>query len=233
MSDLSPIPALPPAPAEPARPPGWWSRLVHRRAARDARLLAAHHAETTERARRAQIALVRDGYHLGPVPYGYLPLRVGAAHGTPRRGIRLLLDPGPASMVTAIYRWRIEDRLTPHAIATRLRSVETPALLRVDPVTRFPRPWTPDAVTRVLANPTYTGATVWGRTHAGRPVPPDEWVIRRGAHQPIIDGVTFYRAQLLAPPGTGVFSVQLPPWTFTPHPPTGPGNTGSDRKPIA
>ncbi|MCM3885172.1 recombinase family protein [Frankia sp. R82] len=233
MSDLSPIPALPPAPAEPARPPGWWSRLVHRRAARDARLLAAHHADTTERARHAQIALVRDGYHLGPIPYGYLPLRVGPRRGGERRRIRLLLDPGPASVVVAIYRWRIEDRLTPHAIATRLRSVETPAVLRIDPATGFPRPWTSNAVTRVLANPTYTGATVWGRTHAGRPVPPDAWVIRLGAHQPIIDGATFYHAQLLAPPGAGVFSVQLPPWAFTESPPTDQGNTDSSREPSA
>jgi hypothetical protein len=231
MSDLTPIPALPPAPTEPASSPGWWSRLVHRRAARAERLLAAHHAQTTERARLAQIALVRGGYHLGPIPYGYLPLHVPAPGGG-RRRVRLVVDLGPASVVAAIYHWRIEDRLTPRAITTRLRGIPDPTLLPVDPASGLPRPWSPAAVARILANPVYTGATVWGRTHAGRPVPPDEWVICLGAHQPIIDGRTFYRAQLLAPPGTGIFSAQLPPWEFAADPPTEPGNTDREQGPI-
>jgi len=228
MSDLSPIAALPPAPTEPARQPGWWSRLVHRRAAREARLLAAHHAQTTERARRAQIAIVRGGHHLGPVPYGYLPLHVGP---TAQRRVRLVVDSGRASVVAAIYHWRIEDRLTPTAITTRLRGLAHPTIAPVDPTTGFPRPWTPSTVARILANPIYTGATVWGRTRAGRPVPPDEWIICRGAHQPIIDGRTFFRAQLLAP-GTGIFSAQLPPWEFAADPQTDPG-TGDRRGPLA
>ena len=70
MFDPSPVPALPSSPTEPARAPGWWWRLLHRRATRDAELLAAHHAWTTERAREAQIAIVRAGYHLGPIPFG-------------------------------------------------------------------------------------------------------------------------------------------------------------------
>ncbi|ORT54594.1 recombinase family protein, partial [Frankia sp. KB5] len=81
-------------------------------------------------------------------------------------------------------------------------------------------------------NPVYTGATVWGRTRAGQHVPPDEWVICLGAHQPIIDGRTFHHAQLLAPPGTGIFSAQLPPWEFV-DPPTDPGNTDGGQGPIA
>jgi hypothetical protein len=230
MSDLSPIPALPPAPTEPTRPAGWWSRLVHRRAAREARLLAAHHAQTTERARLAQIALVRDGYHLGPIPYGYLPLHVPVAG---RRRVRLVVDLGPASVVAAIYHWRIEDRLTPRAITTRLEGSLDPSLGPVDPASGLPRPWSPAAVARILANPVYTGATVWGRTRAGRPVPPDEWVICLGAHQPIIDGRTFHRAQLLAPAGTGIFSVRLPPWEFVADPSTDPENTGGGQGPIA
>jgi len=142
MSDLSPIPALPPAPTGPARPPGWWSRLVHRRAAREARLLAAHHAQTTERARLAQIALVRGGYHLGPIPYGYRQLHVPAPGGG-RHRVRLVVDFGPASVVSAIYHWRIDDRLTPRAITTRLHGIPDPTLLPVDPTSGLPRPWAP------------------------------------------------------------------------------------------
>jgi len=227
MSDLSPIPSLPPAPDEPAARPGWWWRLVHRRTTREAQLLAAHHAWTTDRARRAQIAIVREGYHLGPIPYGYLQRRVPTQDAGHRR-VRLAVNPGRASVVAAIYRWRIEDRLTTRSITTRLHGLAHPALTLRDPNTGDPRPWTPAAVTHILANPVYTGATVWGRTRAGRPVPPDEWVIRLGAHQPIIDGRTFHRAQLLAPPGTGIFTPLLPPWEFTDGPPARPSrSTGS------
>ncbi|WP_261561839.1 recombinase family protein, partial [Frankia tisae] len=75
-------------------------------------------------------------------------------------------------------------------------------------------PWTPEAVARVLTNPAYTGATVWGRTTGRRPVPPDEWIICPYAHQPIIDGRTFFHAQLIARPGTGFISPNLPAWEF-------------------
>lgn len=237
MSDLSPIPALPPAPPAQTPQPGWWSRLIHRRAAREARaareqarLLAAHHAWTTERARRAQIDIVLAGYHLGPVPYGYLPLRVGPAK---QRRVRLVVDPGPASVVAAIYHWRIDDRLTPTAITTRLRGLAHPTLAPIDPTTGFPRPWTSGTVARILANPVYTGAAVWGRTQAGRPVPPDLWIIRPGAHQPIIDGRTFHHVQLLAPRGAGIFSAQLPPWEFPRDQSADSGGGSSSDRPIA
>ncbi|WP_242424911.1 recombinase family protein, partial [Frankia sp. EI5c] len=203
-----------PAPPAPQRRPSRWWRLTHPRTARQARLLAAHHAWTTERARQAQIDLVRAGYHLGPVPYGYFAVRVLPPYGVQRRRVRLVIDPVPASIVAAIYRWRVDDRLSARAITTRLRGIEDLALTPVDTATGFPRPWTPAAVTRVLTNPVYTGATVWGRTVAGRPVPPEGWIICPHAHEPIIDGQTFHQAQQLAAPGTGVFSPLLPPWRF-------------------
>lgn len=230
MSDLLPIPALPPAPPAPQRRPGWWWRLTHPRATRQARLLAAHHVWTTERARAAQIDLVRAGFHLGPVPFGYLPHRVTVpvpdADGQPRRRVRLVLDPGPATVVATIYRWRVDDRLSLLSIATRLHGLGNLFFTLVDPATGRPRPWTSTAVSRVLANPVYTGATVWGRTRGGQPVPPEHWVVCPHAHQPIIDGRTFFHAQLLATPGTAILSPHLPPWEF----PTDPRNpeTGTE-----
>ncbi|MEX5637700.1 hypothetical protein AB1460_35255, partial [Parafrankia sp. FMc2] len=126
MSDLLPIPALPPAPPEPQHRPGRWWRLTHPRAARRARLLARHHAWTTERARQAQIDLVRAGYHLGPVPFGYRAHRVTVsdANGVMRRRVRLVIDPASAATVGMIYRWRIEDRLNPVS-SHHLRANET------------------------------------------------------------------------------------------------------------
>ncbi|MBL7490560.1 hypothetical protein I6A60_01605 [Frankia sp. AgB1.9] len=150
MSDLLPISALPPAPTEPGARPGWWARITHRHAARQARTLAAHHAWTTDRARHAQIALVRDGYHLGPIPYGYLALRVTPSRGAPRRQIRLLIDPRRAAVVAAIYQWRIADRLPTRAITTRLRDGADLNTTDID-ATGFPRPWSTATVTRLLA----------------------------------------------------------------------------------
>ncbi|ABW11968.1 Recombinase [Parafrankia sp. EAN1pec] len=233
MSDL-PIPALPPAPPAPPRRPGWWWRLTHPSASRQARLLADHHAWTTERARQAQIDLVRAGFHLGPVPFGYRAQRVTVfdLHGQPQRRVRLIVDPGriAAAVVATIYQWRVDDQLSPAAIATRLRSIpRMPS--PIDPATRTPRAWTTDRVSRVLANPVYTGAAVWGRTHGRRPVPPDQWIVCRNAHEPIIDGWTFHRAQLLATPGTAILSPHLPPWEFLADPPTDPGTYGDDSGP--
>ncbi|ORT47122.1 recombinase family protein [Frankia sp. KB5] len=203
MSDLSPIAALPPAPTLPARRPSWWWRLTHRRATRlqaqQARLLADHHARTTERARAAQLDLARAGFSLGPVPFGYRPLRVTVpdSNGRHRRRIRLTFDPLTAPTVALIYQWCVDDLLDPTAIAHRLRAEPTWYPTRIDPTTRNPRPWDTRAVARILTNPVYTGATIWGRTHGGQPVPPDRWVICRHAHEPIIDARTFYRAQVM------------------------------------
>jgi hypothetical protein len=227
MSDLLPVPALPPTPPDRERQPGWWWRLTHRRVRREARAVAAHHAWTTERARAAQVDLVRAGYHLGPVPYGYLPDQVSVLDpdGQRRRRVRLVLDPGPAAIIAMIFRWRIDDRLTPGFIVNRLRIVDDLHSV-VDPATGVPRSWTSTSVGRVLANPVYTGATIWGRTHAGQLVPAEHWVVCPHAHQPIIDGRTFYRAQLLAPRETAVISPHLPPWEFAVDPPTDPGFGG-------
>jgi hypothetical protein len=204
MSDLLPIPALPPAPVEPAARLDRWWRFLHPRAARQARVLAAHHAWTTDRARCAQIALVRDGYHLGPIPYGYLPLRVPPSDATPGRRTRLATDPERAWVVATIYEWRIADRLPTRTITARLRGSADLVPVDVD-AAGFPRPWTAAAVTRLLANPVYTGVTVWGRTRGGQPVPPAEWILGPNAHQPIIDTRTFFLAQQVAPPDAGAF----------------------------
>ncbi len=75
--------------------------------------------------------------------------------------------------------------------------------------TGTPRPWTTKTLNRLLANPTYIGASVWGRTLAGRPIPPDQWIICRGAHPPIVSEEIFRQAQLLAPPATRALLPEL------------------------
>jgi Recombinase len=75
-----------------------------------------------------------------------------------RTKTRLLLDPGRAPAVAAIFTWRTEDRLGAHAITCRLEA--RPDL--------YPPPgkagrWTEASVHAILANPKYTGHMVFGR----------------------------------------------------------------------
>lgn len=144
MSDR-PIPTLPPAPTTAPTPPSRSWRWLHPFAARRARLLARHHAWTTERARQAQIDLVRAGYHLGPAPFGYRAhhVTVPDAHGVMRRRIRLVIDPAPAATVAMIYRWRIEDRLNHTAIVTRLTVEPDWYPTPLDPYSHPPAPGPP------------------------------------------------------------------------------------------
>uniref|UniRef100_UPI002AD2FEAA recombinase family protein n=1 Tax=Frankia sp. Cr1 TaxID=3073931 RepID=UPI002AD2FEAA len=201
----------------------WTHPFARRRTERQARILADYHAQTTARARQAQIDLVRAGYHLGPAPYGYRPLHLPVVDedGTIRRRTCLAVDPTTAGTIMAIFQLRVTGQLAPAAIARRLADEPGWYPAPTDPTTGDRRPWSAHLVGRILANPVYTGATVWGRTAGGRPMPPDTWVICSYAHEPIIDGRMFFRAQLLAPPGTGVITPALPPWEF-------PGAAGHD-----
>ncbi len=158
-----------------------------------AAVLAAHHAETTQRARQAIIELVRAGYQIGPTPYGYRALRIRITDATGHGRFRVVLVPDwrTAAVVAQIFYWRADQGLGFRAIARRLSAEPG----------RYPSPsgsgpWTPGAVRRVVTNPRYTGRQVWARTVAGRPVPAEQWVTSAPmVHEPLIDNRTFHRAQ--------------------------------------
>ena len=128
-----------------------------------------------------------DGWNIGPAPYGYCPDRhqhpaaLKAAQGLTRT--RLIPDPERGPVVTRIFDWRVNHRLSVPTIAWKLNS---------DPVA-YPAPgWTEATVSAILRNPKYTGYMVYGRTRAipgakprprgarkkrpARPVPPDQWI---------------------------------------------------------
>ncbi|MCE7011672.1 recombinase family protein [Kibdelosporangium philippinense] len=159
--------------------------------------LAAHHVETTRRARQVMVELVRAGYQIGPPPYGYRALRVRVTDPTGHSKLRAVLVPDwqTAAVVTQIFSWRADHGLTFTAIAARLNS---------DP-RQYPAPsptgrWTAKAVRRILTNVKYTGRQVWARTVAGRPAPVQQWVTSAPkVHEPLVDERTFRRAQ----PGPG------------------------------
>lgn len=155
--------------------------------------LAAHHAETTRRARRAMVELVRAGYQVGPPPYGYRALRVRVTDQTGRSRLRAVLVPDwrTAGVVSAIFGWRADHGLGFADIAKRLNA----------DARQYPPPaqtgrWTAKTVRRIVTNPKYVGRQVWARTVAGRPTPVEHWVSSGpNAHEPLVDPRTFQRAQ--------------------------------------
>lgn len=73
-------------------------------------VLAAHHAETTRRARQAMVELVRAGYQIGPPPYGYRALRIRVTDPTGHSKLRAVLVPDwqTAAVGKQIFIWRAD-----------------------------------------------------------------------------------------------------------------------------
>ncbi|WP_216209803.1 recombinase family protein [Amycolatopsis aidingensis] len=164
-------------------------------------VLAAHHAETTRRARAAMVELVRAGYQIGSPPYGYRALRIRVTDPTGHSKLRAVLVPDwqTAAVVKQIFAWRADHGLGFAAIAARLNSNPR----QYPPPARSGR-WNAQAVRRVVTNPKYLGRQVWARTVAGRPAPVEQWVTSAPrVHEPLVDERTFRQAQPGHPIGGG------------------------------
>lgn len=114
------------------------------------RVLRDYHAANLAHARRTTEQLVREGWNIGPVPYGYRPHRVRVTEPA-RRGrhrTRLLIEPVEAATVAMIFHWRVHERLSPQTITVRLTDNHYPQPR--DPITGHPQPWTVDRVTTIL-----------------------------------------------------------------------------------
>lgn len=163
------------------------------------RVLQCYHARNLAAARQATEMLVREGWHIGPVPYGYRPLRIRITPvgRRPRYRTRLLIEPVEASVVEMIFWWRVHYGLPVDGIVQRLTSARHPAPIRL--ATIEPDEWTSAVVQTILSNPKYTGYQVWGRTHNGSMVPSEHWVWSGpGAHPPVVDTEIFLAAQRLS-----------------------------------
>lgn len=154
---------------------------------------AAHHAETTRRARQSMVDIVRAGYQIGPPPYGYRALRIRVTDPSGRSKLRAVLVPDwqTATVVKQIFIWRADHGPTFAVIAARLNSNPR----------QYPAPvpngrWTAKAVRRIVTNVRYTGRLVWARTIADRPAPVEQWVTSAPrVHEPLVDEHTFREAQ--------------------------------------
>ena len=153
-----------------------------------------------------QCRLIELGFRQGgPAGYGLRRL-LRDQHGNPKvilaRGEhkslqtdRVILIPGPAeevAVVREVYQRFIQDRQNEFEIADVLngRGISTD----------LQRPWTRATIHQLLTNPKYTGANVFNRRSFKLKKkrianPPDMWVRRDDAFEPIIPPEIFRRAQ--------------------------------------
>jgi hypothetical protein len=82
---------------------------------------------------------------------------------------------GEAAAVALAFSWRTQDGLEAAEIARRLNAARYPR--PVNPRTRLEVAWTGQRVLAMLADPVYSGRSVWGRTRDERPVPVTLWVL--------------------------------------------------------
>lgn len=175
------------------------------------RIMAAEYSrELSAKVYAGQRRLTQLGFKMGgTAPYGLRRLMISADRRPKRRlkpgerkaiqAYRVILAPGPESeveWVRRIYFLAAREKKTSVQIACELDRENV----------RFVngRPWTSQAVYRVLTNPVYTGCSVWGRTtqRIKQPIthlPRGQWVVTPQSYTPIVDQHTFERVQRIMP----------------------------------
>jgi DNA invertase Pin-like site-specific DNA recombinase len=153
-----------------------------------------------------QCRLIELGFRQGgPAGYGLRRILVdqhGVMKGELARGEhkslqtdRVILMPGPEDeirVVNLIYQWFIDEGLPESEIAGRLNGMK----IRTD----LDRPWTRATVNEVLTNEKYIGNNVYNRVSfklkKTRVInPPDMWIRKEHAFEPIVPPERFYTAQ--------------------------------------
>ena len=169
-------------------------------------MAAEYSRDLSQKIWAAQRRLARCGYSQGGMPgFGLRRLLVSSEREPKRimnfgerKGIqtdRVIFVPGPPEEVETVrkmFQMLTEQHKGPHRIAQELNE------------RGFPRigspPWSATSVTRILNNPRYAGCFRFGRRtqrlgstrHA---TAREQWVLARGALEPIIDTKTFDRGQ--------------------------------------
>ena len=143
----------------------------------------------------------RKGQFIGGKPaYGY------KMHPTEKN--KIVIDPEVAPVVRRIFALALSG-MSCRNIATRLNQegVPTPATYANLPVAR-PGPytglWSSERISEMLQNETYIGNMVQGRSvkisYKSKKClrqAPANWVVVEGTHEPLVDGETFRKVQLL------------------------------------
>lgn len=157
----------------------------------------AYHRELATRGQRTKHDDTLAGWWTGYPPYGYrrITQRTRDHRGRLRTRHLLSLDEHRAPVVPLIYRWYIDERLSPSAVAERLAADPARYPRPVDHASGRPRPWSRGVVSGILQNPAYTGFAVRGRTHHGTEQPVANWTWSIGpSHPPLITATQFRAA---------------------------------------
>ncbi len=151
-----------------------------------------------------------QGYRAGGrAPYGYRRVleALPEGHRGDRDKQRVTLDPDPerAAVVTEVFGLYVHQQLSLKGIAEHLnRPGGPPSPSHVDSSRSLRGHWAASTIRSMLANPVYTGATVWNRLDfatarqnggAPRKRAREEWVVTEHTHLPLIDPETFSAAQ--------------------------------------
>lgn len=170
------------------------------------RIMASEYSrELSEKAFDGAKAMILRGFSQGSVPSYGLRRMLCSPSGEPklllhdgeRKNIkedRVKLVPGPAEEVRCvreIFRLFTQEKRSSIYIAKWLNDQQFP---------KKGLPWNNQHVLKVLRNQKYVGSMVWGtRSMKLRsrnvPIPKEQWTIREGAIQPIIDRAIFDKAQ--------------------------------------
>ncbi len=161
--------------------------------------------QTSFKVRSVLMSKRKNGEFIGAfAPYGY--------QKDPSDRHRLLIDPEAAGVVRYIFRWFTIEGMSKAGIAKRLNAmrIPNPAAYKRAQGLPYHNPnalqndglWSAGTVAKILANPTYLGHTVQGRSrvksykvHTEVRVPPEEWVWAKHTHAPIISEAAFAQVQ--------------------------------------
>ena len=143
----------------------------------------------------------RKGQFIGGKPmYGY------RMHPTEKN--RIVIDEEAAAVVRRIFSMALEG-ISCRQIAVRLNEERVPTPASYAGLTRSTKGaycgrWSSERIAEMLKNETYLGHMVQGRrvkisykSRKCQPQPPESWVVVRNTHEPLVDGETFRKVQLL------------------------------------
>lgn len=156
------------------------------------------------RIQRGRIASVKEGKFISSVaPYGYEKVKIKND-----KGYTLEINPEQANVVKMIYQWYTVGDRQPDG--TYLRLGATRIARKLDELGIKPminEKWSKASIQDILKNPVYIGKIRWAYRKEIKQVSNNQIVITRpnsndyilvdGLHEPIIDEVTFYKAQEL------------------------------------
>lgn len=147
------------------------------------------------RLQAGRIASVRDGRYMGTRdPFGYRRVKIRG-----EKGYTLEVIPEQAELVRMMYRMYVDEHTGASTIANLLNDTQVP--------TWSGTLWDGGRVRSLLRNPLYAGFVQWnqrvstkkmvdGRIISTRDRNPDQYLLIKGLHEPIIDAAMWERAKL-------------------------------------